>query len=96
MGAAEEKFVRCAVPVAEAKLKLGKLKETFVLCTVEPLYDWSGRTLSGQEFQMLRHYQITFWHLVTVFDDFCSHSSTATESGEVAVQLFSREMSARL
>jgi len=53
-----------------------------MLCAVEPLYDMSGRLLSGQEFQMLRHYQITFRHLITVFDDFCSHSLSATQSGE--------------
>jgi len=62
--------------------KTGNTEGVSVLCAVEPLYDWSGRPLSSQEFQMLRHYQITFRHLVTVFDDFCSHSSTATESGE--------------
>ena len=60
----------------------GNVDDVSVLCTVEPLYDWTGRPLSDQEFQMLRHYQITFRHLITVFDDFCSHSSTATESGE--------------
>jgi len=53
-----------------------------MFCTVEPLYDWSGRALSAQELQMLRHYQITYRHLITIFDDFCSFSSTATESGE--------------
>jgi len=60
----------------------GIVDDVSVLCTVEPLYDWTGRPVSDQEFQMLRHYQITFRHLITVFDDFCSHSSTATESGE--------------
>ena len=53
-----------------------------VFCTGEPLYDWSGRALSDQEFQMLFHYQMTFQHLITVFHVFHSCSSTATDSGE--------------
>ena len=56
--------------------------ECFVFCAVEPLYDWSGRTVSAHEQQMMRHFQITFRHLITIFEDFCSCSSTATESGD--------------
>jgi len=67
------------LPVTEMKIELLRT----VFCAVEPLYDWSGRALSVQELQMLRHYQITFRHLVTVYDGFCSCSSTATESGEL-------------
>lgn len=49
--------------------------------TAEPLYDWSGLTFSTQQLQLLRHYQIMFQRLVTIYNHFCSLSSTATESG---------------
>jgi len=70
------------LPLTDIRTKMyWEVDVSVLFCTVEPLYDWSGRALTAHEQQMMRHYQITFRHLITIFEDFCSCSSTATESG---------------
>ena len=68
-------------------VKVEMLKPCFdaVCCTVEPLYDWSGRPVCSQD---LHHHQLMFQHLTTVFEAFSSCSSLTTESGSQDISTF--------